>query len=314
MNQQDGGQDLLWTHDLLWAKARTYMDRALGEHRDNELFPFWSSLALEFLARATLAHVHPVLLASEGERDGRHILYALGFTPKVKNFIPHSIPTADVFRRCEQIVPEFTAELAKFCSGIAGRRNEELHSGGLPFGGFANKLWLPRFYRSCEVLLHFQGKSLVELVGADEYVKAAYELMTADADAAAMSVRKEIAAHGTVWDAKGEDERNELEERARRSAEPSLGHVVACPACNCAALLRGDEIRQLPPRLEDDELVVRHEMLPTRFECSACGLKIEGHSQIHASGLGGVFTNTVRYDPMEYYAASEYDGEEYFNE
>lgn len=54
------------------------MERALNAPRDDDLFPFWSSLALEFLARATLAHVSPVLLAEVSEPDGRNLLHALG--------------------------------------------------------------------------------------------------------------------------------------------------------------------------------------------------------------------------------------------
>ena len=54
-------------------------------------------------------------------------------------------------------------------------------------------------------------------------------------------------------------------------------------------------------------------MLPTMFECIACGLKLSGHAELHVAGIGGQFTRSVRYDPMEYYGEL-YSGEEYNND
>lgn len=305
-------RDLLWANDLLWAKSLAYVQRALGESRDSGLFPFWASLALELLARSTLAYISPVLLADLSDRDGRNVLYAVGQTPKIRNFVPRSIGAREVFAKCEQLVPEFTTDSEAFCKGLANRRNEELHSGGLPFEDFPNRLWIHRFYEISEQLLNFQGKNLVDWVDADE-AAAAYQLIEAAKDETAKKVGKQIAAHKEVWERKNEPERKELAHRAKRQSRPHLGHIVACPSCSCPSVLTGEEIRHVPPRLEDDELVVREEILPTGFSCIACGLSMEGHAQLHAAELGGVFTNTIRYDPLEYYA-EEAVGDDYFNE
>ncbi len=56
-----------WSHDGLWAKAVIYAQRATDEDRDGPLFPLWATLALEFVARACLAKVHPALLADPRE-------------------------------------------------------------------------------------------------------------------------------------------------------------------------------------------------------------------------------------------------------
>ncbi|WP_063899640.1 hypothetical protein [Burkholderia ubonensis] len=304
----------LWTHDLLWSKARAYVEKALEAPRDDDLFPFWASLALEFLARSTLAYVHPVLLAEATDSDGRNLLHALGFEPKVKNFIPKSIHTSDVLARCEQIVPDFTKELESFCKGLANKRNEELHSGGLPFSKLTNDTWLPRFYEAAGALLAFQKKKLEDFVGVEE-AKAAVTMLKAIADEAAKSVQKLINAHSEVWKNKDEKEREQLAEVAKIAARPYLGHVIDCPSCGSKALLLGEEIRQQPPVLEGDELVVRSVMLPTELKCEACSLSVKGHSQLYAAGFGSQFTNTSRYDPVDYYAEEpEYDGDEYNNE
>lgn len=277
------------------------MERALNAPRDDDLFPFWSSLALEFLARATLAHVSPVLLAEVSEPDGRNLLHALGLVPKIKNFVPKSLQTSDVLTRCEQIVPDFTKELELFYRGLTNKRNEELHSGGLPFSQLQNHTWLPRFYEASSVFLEFQGKKLSDFVGMEE-AKAAEIMLKAVADEAAKSVQKLINAHAEVWKNKDQKEKDTLVAAAKKAARPWLGHVVDCPACGSKALLHGEEIRQQPPVLENEELVVRSLMLPVELVCEGCGLAIKGHSQLYAAGFGSQFTNTVKYDPVDFYA------------
>lgn len=291
------------------------MERALAVPRDHELFPFWSSLALEFLARSALAHVSPILLAEASDPDGRNLLHALGLEPKVKNFVPKSIQTSDVMTRCEQVVPEFTKELELFCRGLTNKRNEELHSGGMPFASLANHTWLPRFYEAATVLLAFQKKALPDLVG-DMEAKAADTMLKAVADEAAKSVQKLIHAHAEVWKNKEKREQKQLALAAKKAAHPRFGHVVDCPSCGSKALLKGEEIRQQPPVLEDEELIVRSFVLPTELECEACGLAIKSHSQLYAAGLGSQFTNITRYDPVDFYAQEDddYGGDEFNNE
>lgn len=258
----------LWTYDLLWSKARVYMERALAVPREDELFPFWSSLALEFLARSALAHVSPILLAEVSDSDSRNLLHALGLEPKVKNFVPKSIQTSVVMTRCEQVVPDFTKEMGLFCRGLTNKRNEELHSGGIPFASLANHTWLPRFYEAATVLLAFQKKTLPNFVG-DLESKAADTMLKAVADEAAKSVQKLIVAHAEVWKSKDKKEQKQLELVAKRAANPWFGHVVDCPSCGSKALLKGEEIRQQPPVLEGEELVVRSFVLPTELACEA---------------------------------------------
>jgi hypothetical protein len=291
------------------------MDRALTVPRDDELFPFWASLALEFLARATLSGVSPLLLAEVDEPDGRNLLHALGLEPKVKNFIPKSIQTSEVLARCEQVVPDFTKDLELFCRGLANKRNEELHSGGTPFNDLPNHSWLPRFYEAAKVLLKFQKKSLPDFLGPEE-ARAGELMLKSLADEAAVSVKKLIAAHGAVWESKEAGEKKRLSEMAVRSALPYLGHVVACPACQSKALLMGENIRRQPYTLEQDKVVVRSVMLPNELRCEACGLTIKGHNMLYAAGLGSQYTKTVRIDPVDFYAEEEdddKDDEEEFN-
>lgn len=42
-------------------------------------------------------------------------------------------------------------------------------------------------------------------------------------------------------------------------------------------------------------------MLPSEFECVACGLKISGLSKLSACGLGDAFTSTSIMTPAEFF-------------
>jgi hypothetical protein len=305
----------LWDEQLLWTKSQSYMETALKQDRQSWLFPFWATLALELLARSALSYVSPTLLAStkkEGDADWTHLVYSLGFVPKVNNYKPRSIDASDLFVRCEQVIENFNGEHRTFCKGTLGLRNEELHSGGAPFINLP-KDWLPRLYDCCSVLLQSVGSTLEDFVGPEE-ASAAAEMIKAMNDNAAKAVMGDIDAARKSWESLPEEERDKLAQAGALGSAPSKGHVVACPACKSSSLLLGQEITALPTEIEDDEIVMRAVVLPTNFNCLACGLTIKGHNRLHAAGLGGTFTRTTRFDPVEYYANAEPDYDEDFNE
>lgn len=304
----------IWSADSLWAKAQVFSERAFSGPRDGDQFPFWCSLTLELIARAALSSVSPTLLAETGDSEGRNILHALGHMPKVKNFVPKSITTSDVFTRCEQLISNFTKEMEVFARGFANKRNEELHTGGLPFDGLAKGSWQPRFYEVVRVLLEFQGKSLADLLSMED-AAAAEKIIQSSLDDAAKAVRGKIDAHAKVWATKAASDQADQIKKADSFAKPWRGHVVDCPSCASKALLRGEEITQQPPAFEGDELVVRSVMLPTDFECIACGLRIGTHNELFAAGLGDEFVNRELHDPVDYYAqAPDYEPEGFMNE
>jgi len=158
---------MIWDYDGLWQKAKQYVDRAYREEREGSLFAFWSSLSLEFLARATLARIHPALLADPSSPE--HLLYAFGIEKTTK---PKSIAITTVFLRCTNVCPEFTKDVSDACTTITERRNSELHSGELAFEGIPTSNWLAQFYKACSILLKFQEKSLADLLPPEEVAAA----------------------------------------------------------------------------------------------------------------------------------------------
>jgi hypothetical protein len=68
---------MMWDYDGLIGKARIYFERAEAvDEADDDAFAVWLLLGLEFLLRAPLAKVNPVLLA---DPNGDAILHAAGF-------------------------------------------------------------------------------------------------------------------------------------------------------------------------------------------------------------------------------------------
>jgi hypothetical protein len=200
-----------WSKDSLLAKAQRYVEEMLSHPRDDWRFSFWSTLALELLARAALAHVNPVLLADS--KDWNNIYHALGFQPKSNKFIPRSIDVTTVLNRLQEVLPDFTKELENFGSLHMHRRNEELHSGDTPFDSISSSGWLPTYYQICKVLLKSMGHDLVMLVGTDE-AKLAENMITAAQDETARSVMKSIQAYKTVWESKSSEDKQKLSSQA----------------------------------------------------------------------------------------------------
>jgi hypothetical protein len=134
----------------------------------------WSSLTIEFLMRAVLAHVSPALLAERIDRaDWHNVYFALGHTPSTNKFVPRSMGAREVIRRLQALLPEFTSEMVDTCATLLDARNEELHSGGIPFNDMRNSSWMPSYYSVCATLLSALGYELRTVFGKEEAAAAA---------------------------------------------------------------------------------------------------------------------------------------------
>jgi hypothetical protein len=300
---------MIWSYDSLWQKTKLYVARALGEEREGPLFPFWSALALEFLARATLASVHPALLADP--TDGENIMYVFGFGT-TKN--PKSIPAKALFLRCQRAIPGFAEQDVKFSMSMVERRNQELHSGAPVFDDLPTALWLADYFRICKMLLSLQKKSLIDLFGAEEVaaaekmIEAANEKLNYEAQVAMAAAAKQFKLLSP------EDQEHMLQSsKIRVLLKGSNARELTCPACGGSGVVHGEPVRTAETRLKDEMLVREVAILPTTFVCDSCGLKLVGHGLLHAAGLGGQFTIEDRQSPLEYYGP-ELDPADYYED
>ena len=197
-----------------------------------------------------------------------------------------------------ELVPEFTEEVAGFCSNHVGRRNAELHTGETVFTKLGTSEWLPRFYEACEILLKSMNKSLNDFVTDSEQANSMIESLK---DATAKAVQKDINAHAQVWNNKSPEEREEAILQATAWATRQSGHRVKCPACESPSLLQGSPSGAVSTKISEDEMIQRQSMLPSSFECIACRLKISGFSKLSSCGLGDAFSARNSYTAAEFF-------------
>ena len=106
--------------DALYLKAERYFQHMNALDSDDWEYALWSSLSLEFLARAALANVSPALLA-ETDKSWSSLYHALGFTPTEKKFAPKSIAISEVLKRLSAILADFAKEHENFGIQHTGR-------------------------------------------------------------------------------------------------------------------------------------------------------------------------------------------------
>jgi hypothetical protein len=285
-----------WSADSLLAKAQRYATKMLEQSRDDWEFGFWSALCLEMIVRAAVATASPALLADA--KDWTNIAFALGKWSSAGKFAK-SIDVTEAAARAESLYPAYTREMVNFTALHLQRRNSELHSGALAFDALDTS-WLATFYASCEALLKAADSPLSAIFGPDEADTAA-TLIKALKDDAAKEVRGTINARQTIWNEKDSAEQKTLLAQAATLATRAWGHRASCPACGSVGLIQGAPAGAPTTNLRDDLIVTKTPMLPTHFECKACGLKINGFSKLNACGLGGTYTQTEHEDPVDYF-------------
>lgn len=167
-------------------------------------------------------------------------------------------------------------------------------------------------YAASKVLLESMNRGLSDFVLNPE---EAQEMIDAFENAAAKAVEKDIRAHAQVWSNKDQQERDKASAAAKAWATRQLGHRVICPDCGSPALVQGNPSGKVTTEICNDEMVQRQPMLPSAFECVACGLRIFGLSKLLACRLGDAFTAKSTYSAAGFFGLyTEEDLEEARNQ
>jgi hypothetical protein len=283
----------------LFDKAKLYVDRAMNEDRESELFPFWISLSLELLAKSALANVSPTLLADLGNRDSSNLLYALGYQTSTK---PKSIQFNEVVDRLTKLNINFNQEEYKQALLIADQRNCELHSGIKGYVDYPISKWLSHYYRISKILLDSLNKTLVDLFGEHESKAAEIMLKREDTNTQKIVLDK-IAAFGKVFNELTKEQKekrvNDSNEEIRKNFFKSK--IISCPSCGNKAILSGDLISYSDAKIESSKIRQERRYLPTNFACIACGLTLSSYQQIKHTDFSNQFVLEEYLDELDYF-------------
>ena len=289
-----------WDKDALWSKSKIYFERAFESDRSEDLFGLWCAMGLELLSRSTISHFSPTLLA-EPDKEQRHLLSALGLgSAKTQR---KSIATTQVLRLCKDLIPQFTESELSTASALAGRRNEELHAGTAAFLEYKTQQWIGGFYKCCKVLAEAQGETLTSLFGEEE-AQSALDIIKALDGEVTNKVKSRIAAFSKVFHEKDKKEQARLKAVSEQQGEVLCHrqhHRVECPACKCTATVQGDTYGREQVENQEDEIIVRQSVIPTKFICTTCTLKLDGYAELIAANVADHFTHRLHYTPEEFY-------------
>lgn len=298
-----------YDEQALWQKARLFLNHAMdqGEPRTFDERALWASLALELLAKAALARVSPLLIATPNE-DGTNLLIASGLVQGQATF--HSVSAATLFSRCAKAFPPFSDKEAK---NIAGARNDYLHGGAPTFSPVPEQAWWPKYWAQVAILVTAQDKTIEELVGADR-VSIVDDHLTRNKkniEHRAQTLIARAAQRLAMHRAGGES--------AKAAAEWSRpvnlgGHFPysaneECPACGYGGTLEGVTVEDNETRSEvndEDDVDVWLDLtvLSDYFSCPTCRLELDSAELLEAAGLPTAFHDVG--DPADFYADDEY--------
>ena len=291
-----------WDANNLFSKAQRYFELMYEQATDTWQYALFSSLALELLARATLANVSPAFLTDDDRNEHANLFYSLGFPSKSAKYVPRSISMTKVCGRLSELFPQFDDSLSGFCVSHSSKRNAEVHSGATPFDGVEASSWLPRYLKCCSILLETMTFDLSIIMPSSE-VAAGQAMIAADEQKVEKAALDQISAHKKVWDSKTPEEKTKLLAEANAWSTRQAGHRVNCPACGSPSIVFGPAVGETKTTIKDDLITETLEHLPTKFECVACSLKINGVIKLSAAKLANRYKKTSVYDALEYYAS-----------
>lgn len=300
-----------FTHEALFQKARVFVARGISARNsgESEEWQLWSALALEVLAKAALAFVHPVLVADPKCEDS--LLAACG---RPIGQTRKSLGAVQVFQRVRRVYPQVTARHVEFCQTMAARRNGHLHSGELPFAGIRDESWASTYWTVTQALLGVQGKVLTDVV-ADDEAKRVDALIAARITALEHAVLARIEQCRQQFDQQypvGSAERAQLEQREGqmssfgifRDLVPDMTQAERCPACGQWGAAGYERVHSEPvtvdlPEEEEWRSYMRVHYVALAFRCQTCGLRLRDPEEMEVARMETETESEEEWEPED---------------
>jgi hypothetical protein len=300
----------MWDYDSLLGKSELYFTRA-REHTsaDDDVLALWLLLGLEFILRAPLARVSPMLLA---DPNGDSLLHAAGFPGKPGACEPKSIQAATVFSRLGRVINDFNSERIADATFLCNLRNKELHTGDAALD-VDPSLWMPAFMRVTKVLCDHLSLDMENLLGAD-LVGQGQALVDAEDRKLLHEVQQRVGASRSFFE---QLTVAEVDERRKLSLPTPIGtygkEFVSCPACGSNTTLLIEAMRTTNERISEDSIFRDVVYVLKALKCSVCGLHLSSTAEIKSAGLAQHFVKQEEETIYERFTNS-YEPDDYGND
>jgi hypothetical protein len=287
------------THESLLAKSKVHAKKSIeakarGDETECQL---WAAIALELLAKAHLAGIHPSLVVEADRNNLNTLLEACGIGTGT---VVKTIGAAEAYARLKHTVSSFSTPVFTECKKLAERRNAELHSGDAACAAIPYASWESDFWYAADLILDSMDMDLKEWLGADS--KAPKEILKAYRQAQTAGARQRVKQHALQF---RESERGKLqgemlplliEQTLNAEADLKAFHYLygeywhqKCPSCGTWGFAAGDQDWEGPA--EDQSAawtghqIVERSYSPSEFHCPTCKLSLVGDVAVHAAGI-----------------------------
>ena len=286
-------------HDALLAKSKFHAKRSLEAKQaglDVEC-QLWAALALELLAKAQLARIHPSLIVETDNSNS--LLEANGISTGTAI---RTIGAAVTYARLKHTVPHFSTPVHDECKKLADRRNAELHSGDAACAAMPSEAWEGDFWNAADLILSSMDLDLKEWLGADS--KAPGSLLKEHRQAEKKAAVQRVKHHASFFRSspQGKLGKVKFEELVKETstADPER-HIRQfrylyvkywrrkCPSCATFGIAAGDQTWE--ESAEDQSSanygyqIVDRGYSASEFYCPTCGLSLVGDTAVSAAGI-----------------------------
>lgn len=308
----------LLSHSLM-EKSKMHAKRALAGKQSNndDDYQLYAALALELLAKSSLAAIHPSLIVKTDNLNS--LLEANGISTGTA---VRTIDASEAYARLRHTVPSYTTPDMEACRKLADRRNAELHSGEAVFAAFPPKLWEGEFWHAAELILKAMNLTLDDWLGTD--AKAPKELLATLRKAKGAAVKQRVERAKLAFEEfkpDGKKKRSPKEikkilEDSKKIKPHEHQHLFeyvtlkdwleSCPACGAQGILGGEKAYEEPAEdqsgADPGYEIIEIGYYPLEFHCPTCGLALVGNEEVELAGISNdehyeVDEREIQYEP-----------------
>jgi hypothetical protein len=286
-------------YDSLLAKSKLCAKRSLeakeaGFDVETQL---WAAMALELLAKAQLARIHPSLIVEV--ENPNSLLEANGIPTGT---VIRTINASVAYARLKHTVTHFSTPVHDECKKLAERRNAELHSGSAACAAMPPEAWEGDFWNAADLILSSMDLDLKEWLGAGS--DAPKNLLKNHREAEKKAAIQRVKHHAALFKKSpmGKLGTKKFEELVKETGaiDPQTHmkqfHYLytkywhyECPSCGTFGVAAGDQEWE---ELADDQSgadygwqIVERSYSPSEFHCPVCQLSLVGDTAVHAVGI-----------------------------